>query len=117
MNFVLQRFLQMPDTLMCLLGIQPMCLIGIQPDKDDLPHFFLVVYPFLQEPRDVEEYVEVEDKLKAWRVKFKMNFDLMEAMFNAKGKDLAEQELSPMQLKDLMINVNSTFDRWKSLLK
>ena len=41
-NLAIQFLLQMPDT--------PVCLIGIQPDSDALPHFFPVIYPFLQEP-------------------------------------------------------------------
>ena len=41
----------------------------------------------------------------------------MEAMFRSMDKDLDAQELTPMQLKDLMINVHSTFDRWIGLLK
>ena len=49
-NFVLQFLLQVPDT--------PVCLIGVQPDQDALPHFFPVIYPFLQEPKDAEEYAE-----------------------------------------------------------
>ena len=64
-NFVLQFLLQMPDT--------PVCLIGIQLDQDALPHFFPVIYPFLQEPRDAEEYAETVGKPKVWRVKFKLN--------------------------------------------
>ena len=65
-NLVIKFLLQIPDT--------PMCLIGIQPDSDALPHFCPVIYPFLQEPRDVEEYAKIADKLKVWRVKFKMNY-------------------------------------------
>ena len=34
-NFILQYLLQMPDT--------PVCLYGIQPDDDVLPHFFPVI--------------------------------------------------------------------------
>ena len=109
-NFVLQFLLQMLDT--------PIYLIGIQPDQDALPHFFPLIYPFLQEPRDAEEYVEIVDKLKVWRVKFKINYDLMEAMFSSMDKDLDTQELTPMQLKDLMINVHTTVvDRWTRFLK
>ena len=108
-NFVLQFLLQVPDT--------PVCLIGIQPDQDALPHFFPVIYPFLQEPRDAEECEEIADKLKVWRVKFKMNYDLMEEMFTSMDKELEEQQLTPLQLKDLMINVHSTFDRWTELLR
>ena len=58
-NFVLQFLLQMPDT--------PVCLIGIQPYQDALPHFFPVIYPFLQQSRNIEEYAEIADKLKVWR--------------------------------------------------
>ena len=108
-NFVLQFLLQVPDT--------PVCLIGIQPDQDALPHFFPVIYPFLQEPKDVEEYAEIADKLKVWRVKFKMIYDLMVEMFTSMDKELEEKQLTPMQLKDLMINVHSTFGRWTDLLK
>ena len=108
-NFVLQFLLQMLDT--------SICLIGIQPDQDALPHFFPVNYPFLQEPRDAEEYTEIADKLKVWRVKFKMNYDLMEDMFTSMDKEFDDQQLTPLQLKDLMINVHSTFDRWTELLR
>ena len=87
-NFVLQFLLQVPDT--------PVCLIGIQPDQDALPHFFPVIYPFLQEPRDAEEYAEIADKLKVWRVKFKMNYDLMVEMFASMDKELEEQQLTPL---------------------
>lgn len=38
-KFVLQFLLQMLDT--------PIYLIGIQPEQDSLPHFFPVIYPFL----------------------------------------------------------------------
>ena len=55
-NQVVQFLLQMSDT--------PIFLIGIQPDADELPHFFPVIYPFLQEPRDADDYAEITDKLK-----------------------------------------------------
>ena len=61
--------------------------------------------------------LKIADKLKVWRVKFKMNYDLMVDMFTSMDKELAEQQLTPMQLKDLMINVHSTFERWTDLLK
>lgn len=41
----------------------------------------------------------------------------MEAMFTFMDKDLDAQELTPMQLKHLMINIHATFDRWTGLLK
>ena len=55
-NLVIQYLFQMLHT--------PVCLIGIQLDQDALPHFFPVIYHFLQEPRDVEEYAEIANKLK-----------------------------------------------------
>ena len=41
----------------------------------------------------------------------------MEAMFMSMDKELAEEQLTAIQLKDLMINVHATFGRWTSLLK
>ena len=75
---MMQYLLQMLDTLVYI--------IGIQPDQGAFPHFFLVIYPFLQEPRDAEEYAEIADKLKVWRVKFKLNYDLMKEMFTSIDK-------------------------------
>ena len=46
-----------------------------------------------------------------------MNYDLMEAMFTSMDKYLEEQQLTPLQLKDLMISVHATFGRWTELLK
>ena len=108
-NLAIQFLLQIPNT--------HVCLIGIQPNSDALPHFFIVIYPFLQEPRDVEKYAKIADKLKVWRVKFKINYYLVEAMFTSINKDLEEQALTLVQLKYLMINVHATFDRWTELLR
>ena len=83
---VVQYLLQIPNTLVCL--------IGIQPNQDALPHFPPVIYPFLQEPRDAKEYAEIADKLKVWRVKFKHNYDLMVEMITSMDKDLAHEVLS-----------------------
>ena len=41
----------------------------------------------------------------------------MEAMFTYMEKDLEDQQLTPLHLKDLMINVHLTFDRWTKLLR
>ena len=74
-NLIIQFLLQMPDT--------PVCLYGIQPDDDALPHFFPVIYPFIQEPKDAEEYVQISDKLTVWRACFKIHYELMKDMFKS----------------------------------
>ena len=82
------------------------------------PTSFLSFIHFLQEPRDAEEYAKIADKLKVWRVQFKMNYDLMEVNVHIHGQGARRAAVdSSMQLKDLMINVHSTFDRWIELLK
>lgn len=55
-NMVLQFLLTLPET--------PVCLYAIMPDEDSLPHFFPALYPYLQEPKDAEGYVQICDQLK-----------------------------------------------------
>ena len=74
-NFILQYLLQMPDT--------PVCLYGIQPDDDALPHFFPVIYPFIQESKDAEVYAKIIDKLNLWRARFKIHYGLVKDMFKS----------------------------------
>ena len=108
-NFILQYLLQMPDT--------PVCLYGIQPDDDALPHFFPVIYPFIQEPKDAEEYVQITDKLNEWRARFKAHYGLMKEMFKSIQSELDEGQVSPIRMQKLMDNVNATFQTWKTLLQ
>lgn len=57
------------------------------PDGDALPNFFWALFPYMQEPRDVEEYVEICDKIKAWRAIFANNCTLMEQLFESLQDD------------------------------
>ena len=97
-NLILQFLLQMTDTLVCLYGVQP--------NADALPHFFPIIYPFLQEPRDAEEYAKIADKLTAWRARFKGNYELMKDMFKSIQTELDDGKMTPPRMQEL---VNATF--------
>ena len=108
-NLIIQFLLQMPDT--------PVCLYGIQPDDDALPHFFPVIYPFIQEPKDAEEYVQISDKLTVWRACFKVHYELMKDMFKSIQSKLDEGQVSNSRMEELVDNVNATFQTWTTLLQ
>ena len=108
-NFIIQYLLHIPDT--------PVCLYGIQPDDDALPHFFPVIYPFIQEPKDAEEYVQITDQLKVWRANFKMHYGLMKDMFKSLQSELDEGNVANSRMQELFDNINATFQTWTTLLQ
>ena len=108
-NFIIQYLLHMPDT--------PICLYGIQPDDDALPHFFPVIYPFIQEPKDAEEYVKITDKLNVWRARFKLHYGLMKDMFKSIQSELDEGNVTNSRMQELFDNINATFQTWTTLLQ
>ena len=67
---IVQYLLTLPNT--------PIAFYGLMPDDDALPHSFPALYSQTQEPRDAEEYMEICDKLKAWRVVHVSNYTLLE---------------------------------------
>ena len=108
-NFIIQYLLHMPDT--------PVCLYGIKPDDDALPHFFPVIYPFIQEPKDAEEYVQITDQLKAWRANFQVHYGLMKDMFKSLQSELDEGNVANSRMQELFDNINATFQTWTTLLQ
>lgn len=85
-NLVVQYLLSAPEP--------PVCLYGIMLDKDSLPHFFLAVYPYTQEPRDAEDYVQTCDKLKTYRLAHVNNCKFMAQLFETLQKDINKERVS-----------------------
>ena len=74
------------------------------------------MYPFLQEPRDAEEYAEITNKLTMWRARFKMNYELMKEMFKYIQEELDDGKVTPSRMQELVDNINATFQSWTTLL-
>lgn len=90
----------------------PVCLYGITPDIDALPHFFPVVYPLAQEPKDAEEYVEICDKLKTWRAVHANNINFMDQMFEGLQVDTCTGLVSAEVVKDALDSIKAIYEQW-----
>lgn len=103
MDFVIQYLLCQPDT--------PVCLYGIMPDADSLPNFFPALFPYMQEPRDVEEYVEICDKIKGWRAVFATNNTLMEQLFDVLQYDADRGTWTKESVQESLSNIKAMYEQ------
>lgn len=121
MDLVLQYLMCEPDTPVCLYGIMQdgdalpcltFCLYGIMPDGDALPNFFPTLFPYMQEPWDVEEYVEISDKIKAWQAVFANSCTFMEQLFDSLQDDACKGTWTEDSLQECLNNIRATYDQW-----
>lgn len=88
----------------------PVCLYGMMLDEDSLSHFFLTLYPYTQEPRDAEDYVEICDKLKAWRLVHANNINFMDQLFDTMQADISKEQASVEGFKEGLDSIKAIFE-------
>lgn len=87
----------------------PIALYGIMPDENSLPHFFPALFPYLQEPKDAEDYVQTCDKLKAWHLVHVNNCKFMIQLFDTLEADVSKGPTSAEVFKEGLDSIKTIY--------
>lgn len=65
-----------------------------------------------EESRDVEEYVQICDKLKTWRLVYVNNCKLMHQLFDSLEADVSKGPVSVDAFKEGLDNIRAIMEQW-----